>query len=294
VAAAVAQPYGIVFRSDLLRTTAQAPEGLEPYACTLRFYVYRAEPSPGSHARIRDCLERSVERFSGNATVWAMLSLLALDEDRFAFNPRPGPPDPTERALRAARRAVDLDADNARALQALMMALFFRGEVEEATRVGQRALAANPNDSELLGEFAIRIAMAGERQRGRELVDRALARDPAYSGYYHTALALIAYLQRDYDRAEAEIRQASLTDFSIYHVVAAMIYAERGLMHEARREATLFTKLHPGFMSNLDAEMRKRNLRPEDRAHMTQSLLKAGLPVPKEAVKAIARPPTSS
>ena len=74
--------------------------------------------------------------------------------------------------------------------------------------------------------------MAGEWQRGRELVERALARDPAYSGYCHAVLALIAYMQRDGDRAEAEIRQANLTKFSFYHAIAAVIYAERGLMAE--------------------------------------------------------------
>ena len=210
VATAVAQPYGVVFRSELQRTADQPPDDLEAYACTLRFYVYRAEPSPEAHALVRKCLERAVARFPGYATAWAMLSLLALDEDRFAFNPTPGVPGPIERALQAARRAVDLDADNARGLQALMMALFFHGEVDEAERVGELALAANPQDSELLSEFGLRVAMAGEWQRGRELVERALARDPAYSGYYHAVLALIAYMQRDSDRAEAEIRQANL------------------------------------------------------------------------------------
>ena len=289
VATAVAQPYGVVFRSDLQRTANQPPDDLEAYACTLRFYVYRAQPSPEAHAQVSKCLERAVGLFPGYATAWAMISLLALDEDRFAFNPMSGEPGPIDRALQAARRAVDLDADNARALQALMMALFFRGEVDEAARVGELALAVNPHDSELLSEFGLRIAMAGEWQRGRELVERALARNPAYSGYYHAALGLIAYMQRDGDRAEAEIRQANLKSFSLYHAIAAVIYAERGLMAEARREAAMFTELHPAFVANLDTELRKRNLRPEDHARLVLALLKAGVPVPAEAAAAAAR-----
>ena len=280
--------------SELQRTADQPPDDLEAYACTLRFYVYRAEPSPEAHALVRQCLERAVARFPGYATAWAMLSLLALDEDRFAFNPRPGVPGPIERALQAARRAVDMDADNARGLQALMMALFFHGEVEEAERVGNLALAANPQDSELLSEFGLRVAMTGEWQRGRELVERALARDPAYSGYYHAVLALIAYMQRDSDRAESEIRQANLTKFSLYHAIAAIIYAERGLMAEARREGALFAELHPAFVANVDLELRKRNLRPEDRARLVLGLLKAGVPVPAEAAAAAIRPPGPS
>ena len=165
---------------------------------------------------------------------------------------------------------MDLDAANARGLQALMMALFFHGEVAEAERVGELALAANPQDSELLGEFGLRVAMAGDWQRGPHLVERALARDPAYSGYCHAVLALIAYMQHDGERAEAEIRQANLVQFSLYHAIAAVIYAERGLMAEARREAERFTELHPAFVANVDLELRKRNLRPEDRARLVR------------------------
>ena len=289
VATTVAQPYGIVFRSELQRTADQPPDDLEAYACTLRFYVYRADPGPEAHAMLRQCLERAVARFPGYATAWAMLSLAELDEDRFAFNPRPSVPGPIERALQAARRAVDLDADNPRGLQALMMALYFSGEVNEAERVGELALAANPQDSELLSEFGLRVAMAGDWQHGRELVERALARDPAYSGYCHAVLALIAYMQRDLDRAEAEIRQANLTKFSLYHAIAAVIYAERGLMAEARREGAAFTELHPGFVANVDSELCKRNLRPEDRARLIMGLVKAGVPVPAEAAAAATR-----
>jgi TolB-like protein len=294
VASAVAQPYGAVFRSELQRLADQPLEDLDAYGCTLRFHVYRAEPRPETHALIRDCLERAVAHYPGYATAWAMLSLIALDEDRFHFNPRPGAPGPIERALRAARRSVDLDADNGRGLQALMMALFFHGQVAEAQRVGELALAANPHDSDLLSEFGLRIAMTGAWQRGRELVEQALARDPAYSGYYHAVLALIAYMQDDIARAEAEIRQAKLSDFSLHHAVAAIIYAECGLTDESRREAALFMQLHPAFVANVDAELRKRNLQPADHAKIVRGLVKAGLAVPAEAAEAAARAPGAS
>ena len=50
VATAIGQPYGIIARSDERRTQAGAPEDLEAYACTLRFYGYRAALGPASHA----------------------------------------------------------------------------------------------------------------------------------------------------------------------------------------------------------------------------------------------------
>ena len=90
VATAVAQPYGIIHRADETRPDARPPDDLEAYACTLRFYAYRAALSAESHAAIRTCLERAVALYPGYATAWAMLSVLYLDEDRFGFNPEAG------------------------------------------------------------------------------------------------------------------------------------------------------------------------------------------------------------
>ena len=73
-------------------------------------------------------------------------------------------------------------------------------------------------------------------------------------------LALIAYMQRDNDRAVAEIRQANLQKFSIYHAIAAIIYAERGLMAEARRAGARFVEMRPTFLANLDAELAQAQL----------------------------------
>lgn len=286
VATAVAQPYGIVFRADARRTSRQPPDDLEAYACTLRFYAYRAELSPGLHAAVRDCLERAVARFPDYATAWAMLSVVYLDEDRFAFNPESGPPAPLDRALESARRAVALDPESGRALQALMLALCFRQEVAEGLRVGERALALNPNDTELLGEFGSRVALSGEWVRGGALVEQALARNPGHSGYYHGILALVAYMRRDDDRALAEIRQADLQKFPLYHGVAAVIYAELGMRAEAAQAGARLAELSPRFLPNLDAELTRRSIGPEDRARLAEGLRKAGLPVPADAVTA--------
>ena len=46
--------------------------------------------------------------------------------------------------------------------------------------------------------------------------------------------------------------------------------------------------------SHLDLELRKRNLRPEDRARLIQDLLKAGVPAPVGASTSAGRPPGGS
>ena len=280
VATAIGQPYGIIFRADERRARAGAPEDLEAYACTLQFYGYRAALSPASHAAIRTCLERAVARYPSYATAWAMLSMLYLDEDRFGFNPRPGSPTAPQRSIEAARLANRLDPENVRGLQALMAALFFTEQPVEALQVGERAVALNPNDTELLGEFGARVGQAGDHRRGIALMEQALARNPGHSGYYNGTLAQLAYLERDYHRAELLMRQVSLEKFPLYHFVSAIIYAQLGMRPEAAEARERFLQMRPTFFDQWDREVAKRNYGPQDGALLAQGARKAGFPVP--------------
>lgn len=277
VATAVAQPYGIIFRADERRAGSKAPDDLEAYGCTLQFYAYRAALSAESHAAVGACLERAITVHPNYATAWAMLSILYLDEDRFGFNPKASA---IPRSIDAARRASRLDPENVRALQALMMVLFFAQQPVEALAAGERAVALNPNDTELLAEFGSRLGQAGYWDRGTALLEQALARNPGHSGFYNGVLAHAAYMRRDYRRAEVLLRQVSLEKFPLYHFVAAIIYAQLGMTQEAAEARDQFLKMRPRFFDNWDQEAAKRNYRPEDAMHLAQGARKAGFPVP--------------
>jgi tetratricopeptide (TPR) repeat protein len=276
VATAVAQPYGAIFQADAAKPP---PDDLDAYRCTLRFYAYRAAPDEMQHAEIRDCLESAIARYPSYVTAWAMLSIVYLDEARFRYNLKPGPAQPLERAMQAARRAVQLDPGNTRALQSLMTALFFDRQLDESLRVGEQALQTNPNDTELIGEYGTRLALGGQWKRGAAFLATALSRNPGGGGYYHAMLALSTYMQHDYQAALVHISQADLQKFPLFHMVAAAIYAERGMSMDARREAALFAEMRPQFIKNLVAELESRNLRPADQARLIASLRKAGLPM---------------
>ncbi|MGR9246603.1 adenylate cyclase [Rhizobium leguminosarum] len=277
VATAIAQPYGIMAQID---SAGPPPDDLGAYECTLRFYAYRSELSPEAHARVRDCLEAAVARFPSYATAWAMLSIVYLDEDRYKFNPTPGKDSAIQRALDAARRATQIDPSNTRGLQALMTALFFDRQLAESLRVGEQALATNPNDTELMGEFGTRLAIGGQWQRGATLLDQAIALNPGSGGFYHGTRALAAYMLHDNQTAVLEIRQANMQKFPLFHVVAAIIYAEAGMMEDARREGQVFVSMRPDFLPNLVTELAMRNMQPEDRDRLIEGLRKAGMTVP--------------
>lgn len=175
-----------------------------------------------------------------------------------------------------------------------MTALFFNQQLAESMRVGEQALATNPNDTELMGEYGVRLAMGGQWKRGAEVLDQALAVNPGGAGYYHGNRALAAYMLQDYDTAVAEIRQANLQKFPLFHLVAAVIYAERGLMEDAKREGARFVAMRPGFLPNLAAELKNRNIQPEDQARMIAGIRKAGLPIPADSAASIVSPSSGS
>jgi adenylate cyclase len=158
-----------------------------------------------------------------------------------------------------------------------MTALYFNRQPQEALRVGEQALAVNPNDTELLSEFGSRLALSGQWQRGAAVMEEALSRNPGAAGYYRGVLALSEYMQGNYAKAAFEIRQANIQKFPLFHIVAAVIYAERGMTDEAKRESQEFALMGSDYLVNLTEELKTRLARPEDRERILAGLRKAGL-----------------
>jgi TolB-like protein len=284
VATALGQPYGVIYQADLSQTDNDRPEDWAAYACTLSYYAYRVRLDAKSHPVIRKCLEGAVARFPSYATAWALLSQTYMDEIRFHYSPDPSSsPASIDRALAAARQAVELDPDNVRALQAEMLALWFSGQHKAALAVGERAIALNPNDTELAGEYGFRAAAAGQWSQGCSFLKQARDRNPGPLGYFEIALAICAYFREDYAEAALWIRKTPLPDNHNYHLIAAVIYAELGLAEDLKRERDWLMERSPSIIANIRQELAARYLRAEDRQRLIQSLIKAGLPVPPEA-----------
>ncbi|WP_052522743.1 hypothetical protein [Ensifer sp. BR816] len=280
VATALAQPYGVIFRSDASKAANIPPDDWEAYQCTLAYYGYRADLNPQSHASVQDCLKRAVERFPGYATAWALLSLTYIDELRFRYRIEAPSPPPLDLAMAAARRAVELDPQNVRGLQAEMLAFFFRGDVETALNIGSRAVDINPGDPELSAEYGLRLALAGEWKGGCELVAKAVSRNSGPLGYFEASLALCSYMQEDYVEAEQWIRAADVHANPLYHFIAAAIFGQLQKTEEAANERQWIETNALDLMKNIRREVALRIHRPADQAHFTDGLMKAGLPVP--------------
>lgn len=280
VTTAVAQPYGAIFQSDAAQLLRAPPDDWEAYACTLAYYGYRADLNLQTHARVQGCLKHAVERFPGYATGWALLSLTYLDELRFRHRLKYPSVPSLEHATQAAQRAIELDPNNTRALQAEMLAYFFRGDIENALKIGARGFEINPNDTEFTAEYGFRLALSGQWKTGCSLVADAVDRNPGPLGYFEAALALCSYMDNDHATAEHWIRMAALEQNPVYHLILIAILGQRGKMAEVK-EARRWLEVHtPSFLDDIRKAVSVRIQRIQDQEHFIDGLRKAGLPVP--------------
>jgi len=283
VATALAQPYGVIFQTDTAHVAETPPDDWDAYACTLSYYSYRADLNPESHAAVQQCLQRATERLPRYSTIWALLSLTYLDELRFQYKLDVSPSaDPLARAAEAARRAVELDPQNARALQALMLASFFSGNVDEALSAGAQAYALNPNDTEVAGEYGFRLALSGRWETGCELMSSAVNRISGPRGYYEVGMAVCAYMRNDYQAAELWVRMADLRYNPIHHLVLLAVLGAEGRMDAARQEINWLKAHAPSLMTNIRKEVTTRLSRPEDQERFFAGLRSAGMVIPPE------------
>jgi TolB-like protein len=282
VASALAQPYGVIFHADASRHFETPPDDWEAYSCTLRYYAYRASLDAATYPSVRKCLERAIERFPDYATAWALLSQTYVDEVRFGYRIDPSsPPASIDRALAAARRAVELDPENVRARQAEMFSLYFNKEIDAALKVGEQALATNPNDTELMGEYGYRRALSGDWDRGCPLVERAHERNPGPAGYYESALALCAYMRGDYKGASMWIKKTPYVGNPGYHIIAAVISAEAGPPADAEAERRWLMQNAPDAVKNVRSWIASRVVGSQDVDRFLGSLKKAGFQDPE-------------
>jgi len=280
VATTLAQTYGVIFQADASRHVDNPPDDWAAYSCALSYYAYRALVDLNALDGVRACLEDAVARFPDYATGWGLLSQAYMDGMRFRY-PYDGrsSQETIDRALAAAKRAIELDPLNIRGLQSEMFALYFNGDIDGALAVGKHAMAINPNDTELMGEYGYRLALSGNWAEGCPLVSEAMHRNPGPMDYYETAMALCAYFAGDYAQAATLIRRTVIGHNPNYHAIAAAVFAEGGYMEEAARERDWLETNVPGLIENARQEVTLRFRSEEDAATFLSSLKKAGLKI---------------
>jgi tetratricopeptide (TPR) repeat protein len=256
VAAALAQPYGIIHSRERTHQM-NSPAGDPRYRCLLEAYDYWRTFEPGQHARARDCLERVIEAEPSFAAAYTSLSELILQEYRRNLNVRAGDAPPLERALRAARRAVELRPGSARAYQALMDVYFLKGEYALTLATGEKAIALNPYNPNLLACYGARLVALGQVEKGARVLKDAVADIVVRPPWIDFFLFLAAYLVDDGDAAATYAGQIMSDKFAIGFAARALVAAQHGDANAARQLLDQMVAMHPGWREDPRRELKK-------------------------------------
>lgn len=279
VARALAQPYGAI-QSDRARDAdGQAPELLGSYAAVLLFYAYWRTFDQAMIEAVRVGLEHAVAAEPHYAEALACLSLVYSNAYRFRHPIGAPDPDPRDRALALAIRAVELAPSSSWARYALGLARWFAGNAAaglEALEAGRRL---NPNDTTILADLGQRYAMLGRWDEAVPLIEESYASNPGQPGTYRIGLFLYHFAHGRFAEAMAEARRITAPRILYGHVAVAAAAAELGRDDEASDAVSAIRALDPDYGAQVVADLENRHLAPDLVPLIVAALAKAGLAV---------------
>jgi tetratricopeptide (TPR) repeat protein len=175
---------------------------------------------------------------------WALLAYVVVDEARVFHNTRP---NALVRAMQAAETAVRIDPNDPYSFQALSVAQFISGSIDDALASARTAVDLNPHNKEALWQLGYRHWLSGDYARGTEIVKRAMDESPVYPPWYHWVLAAENYRVGNYEEALRHAKIMGTPDLAFVEGLRAMIYAQLGRVQEAQRSLEICRRLDPSF-----------------------------------------------
>ncbi len=286
IVSTVADQYGILPRSMSESLRSKIEDQLTPQEAVLRAFSYFTRITPEEHAAVRKILERAVRESPDHADSWAMLSMIYRGEFAQGFN---AGPNPLDRALAAAQRAVDLAATHALGHYALATVYFFRKEMIPFRVEAERAMALNPLDAGARAYLGLLIATAGEWDRGCQMVESAMQLNPNCPGYFYFARCCNGYRLGKYEEVLEAAARVNMPSYFHTHAMRAAALGQLGRREDARKAVQDLLALRPDFAAAARQEYAKW-YDSELIEQLIEGLRKAGLEIPDEQPSAPTKP----
>jgi len=250
------QPFGVIYahgRSRILATGAGDPR----YRCILDAAESFRSFDAGQHERARACLERMTEADSSFAIGFSYLAAIYLREYQYGIGASGTGRSLLDRALRAARRGVELNPASARAYEMLFVVLFARGDLAAAFAAGDKSMALNRYDSRSLGSYAARLIASGDIDKGMDMLAHAAADGSLLPAFEQFFLFLGSYLRGDLKRATFQAGQLTSDSFQLGVLAHALVAQANGDHDGAQRAADRLVALNPAWRDDLRGTLAK-------------------------------------
>jgi adenylate cyclase len=271
--AAVAEPYGPIFASEIGRVSALPAAELTVSDCVLKYYEFRRLFDRAGYVDAVACFQAATQREPSSAEAWAVLAILEVES---TLHGHAGVTDAGADAREAARRAMDIDGNNLHANLALIATQFYDGA--DFRPVAERLLRSWPDNGEAHAYIGFMYVASGDTARGRSLVERAIASTQRSPSGYHATLALAALQEGNVDEALASALRIDSPDWPVGHIVVAAAAALAGRADLAARARARAIALAPGLPGELPDLVRRWRLEPMLAAMLQRGFEDAGRP----------------
>jgi serine/threonine-protein kinase len=208
----------------------------------LRASGFQHNPTPPDHAALRAAFQLRLEEQPDNAHLWAQLAHLYIDEHSLWFNALP---DPLGRALKASRRAIELDQGNQDGWKNLALTCFYLHDQRGMEEASQRAIRLNPRNANTLAWMGNILTHAGEYDRGCALTERAMEINTGHPGWLHFAIFNRHFARGEWADALRAARRVNIPEFMWMQFAIAAATGHLGLAGEARAAADAMTRIAP-------------------------------------------------
>jgi adenylate cyclase len=263
--------------AELARVARKEPRNLDAYDLATRGWWHWFKLAQEENAKARLLFERAIELDPQSSSAFVGLAYTHYGDVAFQWTDTPA--ESVSEMMRAARRSVELDANDARAQLALSLAYRRARQPDEMIAAAERAVELDPSFAlahAFLGSF---LASHGRLEEGLASAEKAIRlspRDPQL-WFYFTQLAVVHFRARRYEDVVEWTRRSIRGNprFSYNRAILAAAYAHLGRLDEARAEVEELLRVQPGFSL---AFARERSVSdPEYRDHYLDGLRKAGL-----------------
>jgi tetratricopeptide (TPR) repeat protein len=253
---ALMQTYGVIRARDRARHLASG-HGDPRYRCLLEASDALRYFDRVGHERARACLERLTAVDPSFGVGYSSLAIVYYREFLYGYGARPGDSPPLDRALRVARRAVELNPASARGHQMLLIVLYGRGDVAGAFAAGDKAMALNPYEMLTVAEYGGRLITTGEIERGMAMLRRAGEYYAIRPSSHHFYLFLGNYLRGEVAEAAHHAGQITVEDYSFGQLAKALAAAALGDSARARQAVDRLEALQPSWRNDPRGELGK-------------------------------------
>jgi len=275
LATTIVQPFGVITANDRAKRLATGKLDMR-YCCLLEAGDALRTYDPAAHVRVRAGLEHLVAVDANFVAGHTTLAIFFCREYFTGFAARDDDGLPLDRALRAARRGIELRPQSARGYHVLFNVLFFRGENEGAASIAEKALALNRYDLLIPSDYGGRLICAGEIDRGLEILRKAAAAGAVLLGWYHFYLFLAHYVRGEWPEARYQAAQIT-SDTYVYGQLARAIVAHRdGDAAEAERAVKAIVAAQPAWRDNPRHEIGKSITAADIADGLTADLIATG------------------